>query len=648
MKVYDLVCGQEVELPSTGVASGRYRLIQASLLNGEVKLSRGAILWRLGEGSVSLTAEEQPNVRVPIRFVPAPRQSTMRDVVDLSIAAVVESWSIEMDASQLPSPLLPSVLRDRMELMDPEPELERALATGQWDEISIRPRMDMHYVPETLPVARAKRVQASVVEHLSQHSELWARRNISGVVPAKVLARVSEDDHAIYENIVFARLLDGCAHWLNGRIAEVRAIADGQSMAMKLEKSDERHRLLRDRICSLWGKAWFSETEDSQITRKTLDRLGQMRFHVERLRRSGVYKRVPRSARVPLRLRPTNIFQYDKRYRELRPFWDSLATANSKDSVSESERYQSIMSKQADFHSYLLLLLCHALRDMGAARTGGSGLHYRVGPWEIQVDSEGVGEVRIKVLACGKILRSRTMVLLLAKEEETECSVPDRSVFYAKDLMSVGASEDRDEEPGVLNPFRFFAVERIRQILERDLCEIFLGQYPPVVVRVPGNVRDKLGEARDIFRPEGGMLFVLPNPKTPAPVLYGWVSDACALHPEVETQLRYAIGLGQWLVRCRACGVDASERDMLADERALRLVCPSCRLETIVKTSPVRTMTSHFVGSPSGFEFCGGVEVHLAGLNETEVASETGMHSPFIKRQIYTALPSSVVRTASG
>jgi hypothetical protein len=28
-----------------------------------------------------------------------------------------------------------------MELMDPEPELERALATGQWDEISARLRI---------------------------------------------------------------------------------------------------------------------------------------------------------------------------------------------------------------------------------------------------------------------------------------------------------------------------------------------------------------------------------------------------------------------------------------------------------------------------------------------------------------------------
>lgn len=614
MKVYDLVVGLEIDLPSTELASGRYRLTQTCLLNGEVKLSRGGILWRSGDGTVSLLPEEQPNTRVSIRFAHPPFQPPTRSVVDLSISAVVDSWFAAADPSQLTSPLLPAVLRDRMELFDPELELERALATGQWDEISMRPRLDMHYVPETVPVVRAKRVLASAIEHLSQHSELWARRNISGVVPAKVLARVSEDDHAIYENIVFARLLDGCAHWLNGRIAEVRTILDGHSMAMKLEKGDERHRLLRERVCALWGKAWFSESEETQATIDTLDRLEKMRSRVERLRRSGVYKRVPRSAKVPLALRPTNIFQYDKRYRELRPLWDALATATTREQIGESVRYETLAARQAAFVSYVLLLILHALRDMGATKVDSTGLHHRVGPWDLQIDTEDAGELRIMVFACGKLLRSRALVLILAKEDEVICQDPNRSLFYAEDLMAERSTTDSDQDPRVLNPFRFFAVERIRQILERDLSGIFLAQYPPAVRRMPVNVCDKLsGSAGDIFKPLSGGLLVLPSANTPASVLCGWVSDACAAQPENEAQLRYAVGLGQWLVRCRACGVHAIGHDMSADERALRLVCSACRLETTVKTSPARTMTSQFMGGRSGFEFCGGVEIDLPG-----------------------------------
>lgn len=621
MKVYDLISGQTVDLPSSGIASGRYRLTQDCVFNEEVKLLRGDILWRLGDGLISLAPEEQPDFRFSVRFGMAPGQAAAHRVVGLSIAAVVDSWSVEAEASRLPSPLLPSVLRDRMELMDPELELERALATGQWDEISARPRLDMHYVPETLPVARAKRVQASAVEHLSQHSELWARRTISGVVPAKVLARVSEDDHAIYENVVFARLLDSCAKWLNGRIADVRDIVDGQSMALKLEKSDEQHRLLRDRVCSLWGKAWFSEARDSQGTSETLERLEKMKSNVERLRRTGVYRRVPRSAKVPLKLRPTNIFQYDKRYRELRPLWDAFASASIKDQVSESERYQSLAARQVAFHRYVLLLLCHALRDMRAARGGVTELHYRVGPWDVQIDTKDIGEVRITVLASGKLVRTRTLVLLLTREDEAVCHDPNRSLFYAEDLLAVGSITDDDQDPRVLNPFRFFGVERIRQALERDLAAILLAEYPVRVSRVPSRVRGRLsGAAGDIFKQHGDGLLVVPSSGFPAPVLEKLVSDACQGHQETEAQLRYAIGIGEWLVKCRACGVRASAEAMSADERALRLVCPSCRLETTVKTSPTRSMRSAFPGERHGFEFCGGVEIDLPATGEVNDA----------------------------
>lgn len=612
MKVYDLLTGKEVDLPSAAIPSGRYRVSQPCILNGEVKLSRGAILWRTGQGTASLAPEDQPNQRVSIRFAHTPGQSTAHDVIDLSIAAVVESWSPEVDDTHLPSPLLPAVLRDRMELMSPEPELERALATGQWDEISVRPRLDMHYVPETLPVARAKRVQASAVEHLSQHSELWARRSISGVVPSKVLARVSEDDYAIYENVVFARLLDSCSHWLNGRIAEVRAIADGQSTAIQFEKSDERHRLLIKRICALWGEAWFSEAEDTQATRETLERLEQMRSHVERLRRAGVYKRVPRSAKVPLRLRPTNIFQYDRRYRELRPLWDAFASAITADRVTESDRYQSVAARHAAFRNYVLLLLCHALRDMGATRVTGTRLSFRVGPWDLEIDAEDIGEVRIQLFACGALLRSRTLAVLLTKEDEAVCRDPNRAILYAEDLTTASAIEGCDEDPGVLNPFRFFAVERIRQILEKDLSALFLEQYPPTVRRVPRHVLDRLSEPEfAVLSTTGDGLMVLPSAKVPTAVQYRWVSDACAGNTETESRLKYAIGLGQWLIRCRACGVNASGQDISADERALRLVCPSCRLETTLRTSPVRSMRTRFTDWGTGFDLCGGVEVDL-------------------------------------
>lgn len=613
MKVHDLISGSEVELPTTGVHSGRYRLSKACILNGNVQLSAGSILWRVGAGSARYSPKESPDQGVTVRFMCPSGPAAASNVVEQAIAAVIGTHALEQIDETLPSPLLPSALRELVEMSEPGPDLEHALASGQWDEISTRPRLDMHYIPETVPVARAKRVQASAVEHLSQHSELWVRRLITGVVPGKVLARVSEDDHAIYENVVFARLLDHCLRWLNTRISEVRAIEDSQRNAMNLEKGDAIHRLLSDRICGLWGKAWFNEPVDTKKTRDTLARLERMRTHIQRLRRTGVYTRVPRSARVPIRLRATNIFQYDKRYRELRPLWDAFASISARDQEDDVVRYKAMEGRQASFSAYVLLLLKHALRDMGAKPLDDARLKHRIGPWEVRIDTHSSGELKAHISLDGHLLKSRTLVLFLMKEGELECVHPDRSLFFAEDLLAGGLSSSDEQDSRVLNPFRFFAVEHLRHLLECDLGSIFLAQYPPLINRPIASVRDQLINARpDVFKRHGNELVVLPIASSQEQLLIEVINAACAGHPEMGKQLRNAVGVGQWVMRCRACGAASRPQDFAADERSMKLSCPSCKLETIVKTAPDRCMVSGFAGLRQGFDFNGGVEIQIS------------------------------------
>ncbi|MBN8506775.1 MAG: hypothetical protein J0L58_20095 [Burkholderiales bacterium] len=337
-----------------------------------------------------------------------------------------------------------------------------------------------------------------------------------------------------------------------------------------------------------------------------------MKSHVERLRRTGVYRHVPRSAKVPLRLRPTNILQFDKRYRDLRSLWDAFASASADDQATEAEKYQRIASKQSAYQRYVLLLLSHALNDMRAERIVSSKLGFRVGPWDLEIDAEHLGEVHIRIHALGELLRTRTIVLLLAKEAEPIEESPLRSTFYAEDLTATGETGVQDQDQRVLNPFRFFGVERIRQILERDLSELFLDRYPPAVDRVSPRICDTLSRAEaEVFKLEGNRLVVLPSSKVPVESLFRLISESSGSQQETAASLRHAIGLGQWLLRCRACGVNASGLDMSADTRALRLVCQSCRLETTLKSSPTRSMTTRFLDWNSGFELCGGVEVQV-------------------------------------
>jgi hypothetical protein len=75
----------------------------------------------------------------------------------------------------------------------------------------------------------------------------------------------------------------------------------------------------------------------------------------------------------------------------------------------------------------------------------------------------------------------------------------------------------------------------------------------------------------------------------------------------------YAMGLGHWLLRCRACGVQASPDAIVADGRALASGLFGVRSEITLKASPARSMNSCFVEEGYGFEFCSGLVSHPPG-----------------------------------
>ena len=80
--------------------------------------------------------------------------------------------------------------------------------------------MDLRYEETVTEVSRARRLsQWNVYTHLASHSECWQRQTLSGIQPKRVLARFSEDDYAIYENRVYARLLDSLDNYLTSPLA---------------------------------------------------------------------------------------------------------------------------------------------------------------------------------------------------------------------------------------------------------------------------------------------------------------------------------------------------------------------------------------------------------------------------------------------
>lgn len=152
------------------------------------------------------------------------------------------------------SPLMPASIIDAKSHLQPfEERLLDVVKQGHLHHISLRPRLDLHYEDEVADIGRARRLAKGALVHLASHSECWQRQTLSGVIPKKVLARFSEDDYGIYENRVYARLLDKIERYLHGRLAELRGLQATLNQALRFYEAENVDYRLREEICRLWG-----------------------------------------------------------------------------------------------------------------------------------------------------------------------------------------------------------------------------------------------------------------------------------------------------------------------------------------------------------------------------------------------------------
>jgi hypothetical protein len=218
MKVWDRYAGAEAELPNI-VEPGRFQALARCTLNGHASLKEGDILW--GDGNVRCALSGDGADRTFAVPASGPAGGSPNPLIDEAVGAVTDQLAV----GELPSPIMPSQLEKHVDLLDFERMLADLLDAGHLQSISQRPRLDMRYDAEVLPVSRARRLSADALTTLASNSRDWSRRRITGIVPARLKALVSEDEHAIYENVVFARLVDRVLALLRARIYEVSSIA---------------------------------------------------------------------------------------------------------------------------------------------------------------------------------------------------------------------------------------------------------------------------------------------------------------------------------------------------------------------------------------------------------------------------------------
>lgn len=575
MRVFDRYTGEETDLPSI-VDPGRYRLLAATRLNGDIEVQAGNLLLSDGRDRCNLEGNPESVFRVEEG---SEEGATEIDLVDRSLTAL--ALRLRAGGGDDLSPLIPAELGELADLNDLEKTLDFVIERGHLDEIARRPRFGMHYEAEVAPLSRARRMAPNVESYLASHSEDWHHRTLSGVLPKRILALFSEDEWAIYENRVFARLLDRLDAHLRFRLREVEKLHEKYQDALNLSNAETLYFRLREELCTLWGQALspadtkiLLERSDSalRILRRLMRKVGS-------LRQSDLYKRIPRNARVPDQIRQTNILDHDQHYRHLAGLWHLHQVQVVEIAKTPSEIHAQNQQLHADYVAYLGMMLRRVLRDMGASIRDGndvSGAFLFAGKLGQLVQDKHEW----------KLTYAEASLLIIpglfpaADPRAFSYSSETRIPIYCYSLGSGRNTEqltsaDVFDGPLVANPLEFYGLERLRALIERFVWKPIFADYgerlPPLPKEAATWLHDQgitsvVADRTSILKPLSGDM---------RSTFTEWLA-ASSINEKTRTDLRRRIEGLDALSKCKHCGQPADFESRVLDFLA---TCRECRVE---------------------------------------------------------------------
>jgi hypothetical protein len=245
------------------------------------------------------------------------------------------------------SHLLPPEISNFIAPSDLDQAIISSFDNGVFQTINQRPRMSMRYDVELLPTSRVRRYASNYQAHLVAHSECWQQRTFTGIIPKKLKAQVSEDEITIYENIVYARLIDHLLRYLAGAQTRIQQILDVIAEFSKLEAQGSAHHYIRQ-ISKDWGRA-FAECDLGELEEKSHDQMNfvmSYRSKLIQMKNAELYRSIPANLQIGVSLKSTNILMHDDNYRRLAQIWRAWAKISAKKRLSPK---QLLEKKKRDY-----------------------------------------------------------------------------------------------------------------------------------------------------------------------------------------------------------------------------------------------------------------------------------------------------------
>ena len=614
MKAFDLVTGCETDLPH-GVESGRYRILVDATLNDSIELKAGDILWAPGTGRCDLQVRKG-NVTESHVFVGfSSEQDADQDLVVRAVQAVVGELG-DRSLIEWPSPVMPGKLKEQAELI----ELEKRLAKDMPHLFNIEqsPRMSMRYDAELTPTSRARRLASGALVRLASHSDDWNRRDFKGVSPKRLLAEVSEDELHIYENVVYARLLDRLYIHLNQRVRSLRTLQARRNDAAAIANAEELDHRLRYRLCGLWGTAYSTDAESKNAGSDVLSELSTRMKKIMRLRLGRLYQAIPNSSRVPQVLRTTNVLLHDQNYKRLRPLWSMAHAVVSDQARTAKMRIEAAEGRYQQFRRYVSLLIQHALSSSKLLKPGKQPDEYRFGQRSLILAESARGEFLLSLKSSAfEVERPLIFAPVWRGQGQWSLDGSERQVVFChappsatEEVFQWGTGED-----AVLNPLQFYSVERVKARIEAWLISRLASAYPMLVSPWPQASSQELCAAfPDTFSAEGRGLRVLKPVADQDQARLRSIIQASGASESGISNMWSALQTAELMATCKVCGDVVPARGVQADRNGFKAVC-GCGFKwkwRFGAEASERQGSYAYGDAPRPFEVVGADEIQMA------------------------------------
>ena len=415
------------------------------------------------------------------------------------ISELVKACCIEEPFQNLPNPLVPnSVFDSETQLKPLERMLQDVIEKGHLHHIAYNPRMDMRYDEELVDVSRAKKISNNAHRYLAGHSETWQQRSLVGIRPKKVLAKLSDDELLLYENKVFAQLLDKLRFYVASRLNDLVEQQANLQAALSLGDSSDTYYKLSHELCELWAENLTADETENILSQleETILYNQQLLSTIKKLQSSGLYMQIPPPHRkVADQLHKTNILNYDQHYRHLNRLWSMLYEQKNK-TPSFKEKIESYWEFQHDYvEEYSLLIIFKAFSSLGFQihKIGDQSSIYSIQRGGLNFILKLDEELKVWKMSSQRGVLNIVPIANDIDERSLEELEHDPNLV----IFSLGIEETFHQSDRLVwvNPFNFEAVEKFIVILLEWIYKPILQSYSKALQlgRIPQSVKNEFG-----------------------------------------------------------------------------------------------------------------------------------------------------------